>query len=274
MEKPKRNTADTIREHDKSKRVRDSADVVAIIRHRESKKENPLVNDPFAHLFASSHGEEMLESALKRWPFFSDYLLVRTKYFDDVLKIFCKKNSIEQVVILGAGNDMRALRLPFLKRKKIFEVDYPDRIIYKKKLLKKSLERFQENTVYVGSDIKTDKLITVLSSAGFRLNKKAVFIMEGLLYYLGSAGVDHLFEGLSHLPSPGNIFLLDHISQDMSQKSHDSEKRTTYPYPENPLDYLAQRGFKIIESVLLGNLTENYFGKRYSERWWAISCKM
>jgi methyltransferase (TIGR00027 family) len=274
VEKPKRNTADTIRGHDKSKRVRDSADVVAIIRHRESKKENPLVNDPFAYLFASSHGEAMLEAALKRWPFFSDYLLVRIKFFDDVLRDFCKKKGIEQVVILGAGNDMRALRLPFLKGKKIFEVDYPDRIIYKKNILKKSLGRFPENTVYVGSDIKKDKLITVLRSAGFRLNEKAVFIMEGLIYYLGSAGVDHLFQGLSHLQSPGNFYLLDHISQDMSQKSPDPGKSKPYPYPENPKNYLAQRGFKIIESVLLGNLTENYFGKPYRERWWAITCKM
>lgn len=274
MEKPKRNKSDAIRENDKSKRVRDSADVVAIIRHHESKKRKPLVNDPFAHLFASSHGEEMLGFALKRWPFFSDYLLVRIKYFDDMLGKFCEKNGIEQVVILGAGNDMRALRLPFLKAKRIFEVDFPDRIIYKKELLKKSLERFPENTVYVGSDITKDTLLKVLSSAGFRSEEKAVFIMEGLIYYLGSAGVDHLFEGLSHFPSPGNIFLFDHISKDLSQKSHDPKKRTPYPYPENPINYLVQKGFKIIESVLLGNLTENYFGKRYSERWWAITCTM
>jgi O-methyltransferase involved in polyketide biosynthesis len=114
----------------------------------------------------------------------------------------------------------------------------------------------------------------VLSSAGFRVHQKAVFILEGLLYYLGAEGVDHLFEGLSHFPSPGNIFLLDHISKDMSQKSHGREKRTRSPYPENPLDYLTHKGFTIVESILLGNLTETYFGKRYSERWWAISCTM
>ena len=270
----KHNTSDKIRERDKSKRVRESADVVAIIRHRESKKKKPLVNDPLAHLFASSHGEEMLESALKRWPFFSEYLLVRIKYIDDMLRKFCEQEDIQQVVILGAGNDMRAVRLPFLKKKKIYEVDYPDRIIYKKNILKKSLEKFPENTVYAGSDIKKDTLTTVLRSAGFILQEKAVFILEGLIYYLGPAGVDHLFEGLSNLPSLGNVFLLDHISQDMSQTSDDPVKRTTYPYPENPLDYLTHKGFQIVESVLLGNLTENYFGKRYRERWWAITCKM
>jgi methyltransferase (TIGR00027 family) len=270
----KLNTLNKVSEHDKSRQIRDTADVVAVSRYHEAKKKKPLVNDPFAHLFASSQGEEILESALKRWPFFSDYLVVRAKFFDDTLRNFCAKEDTKQIVILGAGNDMRAVRLPFLKRKKIFEVDYPDRITYKKDILKKASEKLPENTIYVGTDIKHDGLIKVLSSAGFMVNEKAVFIMEGLIYYLGSAGVDHLFEGLSQLPSLGSIFLLDHISQDMRQKSLDPEKRIKHPYPEDPLGYLTHKGFKIIESVLLGNLTEKYFGKHYQERWWAITCEI
>jgi methyltransferase (TIGR00027 family) len=216
----------------------------------------------------------MLRSALERWPFFSDYLIVRAKFIDDYLMSVCEKEAIKQVVILGAGNDMRAARLPFLMARKVFEVDYPDRITHKKNILIKALEKLPENTVYAGADIRKDNLTKILSSAGFMITKKAVFIMEGLIYYLDSAGVDHLFEELSHLPSLGTIFLLDHISQDMSQKSHDPEKRIKQPYPEDPLDYLIQKGFKIVECVLLGNLTEKYFGKSHSERWWAITCKI
>jgi methyltransferase (TIGR00027 family) len=274
VEKPERTTLHKLSEHDKSKQIRDTADVVAVIRYHEGKKEKPLVNDPFAHLFASSQGEEILESALKRWPFFSDYLVVRAKFFDDTLRNFCEKEDIKQIVMLGAGNDMRAVRLPFLKRKKIFEVDYPDRIAYKKDILKKALEKLPKNTIYVGANIKHDNLIKLLSSTGFMIHKKAVFIMEGLIYYLGSAGVDHLFENLSHLPTLGSIFLLDHISKDMSQKSRDPEKRIKHPYPEDPLRYLTHKGFKIIENVFLGNLTEKYCGKRYQERWWAITCEL
>lgn len=274
MAKPEREKLHTVSEDDKSRRIRDTADVVAVIRDQEGKKEKPLVNDPFAHLFISSQGEALLEAALKKWPFFSEYLLVRAKFFDDSLRYFCEKKNIKQIVILGAGNDMRAVRLSFLKRKNVFEVDYPDRITNKKNILKKSLENLPENTIYVGADIKKDDLIQILSGASFMINEKAVFILEGLIYYLGPAGVDHLFEELSHLPSSGAFFLLDHISPDMSQKSQDPDKRKKYPYPDDPLGYLTRKGFKIIESVLLGNLTEKYLGKQYQERWWAITCEM
>jgi len=57
----------------------------------------------------------------------------------------------------------------------------------------------------------------------------------------------------------------------MSQKSQDSEKSTKLPYPEDPINYLNNKGFKTIESALLGNLTVKHFGKSYKERWWVIA---
>ena len=92
MEKPKRSTSNKNSKHDKSRQVRDTADVVAVVRYHESKKKKPLVNDPFAYLFASPQGEAILESALKRWPFFAEYLVVRAKFFDDALKNYCSKD--------------------------------------------------------------------------------------------------------------------------------------------------------------------------------------
>ena len=271
MEKPKRSTANKNSEQDKSKQIRHSADVVAVIRYKEGKKESPLICDPYAHLFVSPPGEEMLKAALKRWPFFSDYLIVRAKFIDDHLRDFCKKEAVKQIVILGAGNDMRAARLNFLKRRKVFEVDFPDQITNKKQIIKKDLGTLPGNVIYVGTNLKETSLSNTLSQAGFNREEKSAFILEGLIYYLTPEDVDHLFEELSHISPPGNLFLLDHISQDMSQKSPDSEKSTKLPYPEDPVSYLNNKGFKIIESALLGNLTANHFGKSYKERWWVIA---
>lgn len=211
VEKSKRSTSNKNSEHDKSSQIRDTADVIAVIRYHESKKGKPLVNDPFAHLFTSSQGEEILESALKRWPFFLEYLVVRTKFFDDHLKNFCEKEGVKQIVILGSGSDMRAVRLPFMKRKKIFEVDFPDQIINKKDILKKSLVNLPKNVSYLGINLKESSLIKVLNNSGFLIKDKAAFILEGLIYYLTPEGVDHLFEELSYLPPSGTFFLLDQI---------------------------------------------------------------
>ncbi len=271
MGKPKRSTSNKNSEQDKSRQIRHTADVVAVIRHKERGKESPLIYDPYAHLFVSPQGEEMLKTALKSWPFFSDYLIVRAKFIDDHLRDFCKKEAVKQIVILGAGNDMRAARLNFLKGRKVFEVDFPDQITNKKQILKKELGTLPENVICVGANLKETSLSNTLSQAGFNREEKSAFILEGLIYYLTPEDVDHLFEELFNISPPGNFFLLDHISQDMSQKSPDSEKSTKLPYPEDPISYLNNKGFKIIESALLGNLTAIHFGKSYKERWWVIA---
>ncbi len=258
-------------EQDTNKQIRHTADVVAVIRYKEGEKESPLIYDPFARLFVSPQGEEMLKTALKSWPFFSDYLIVRAKFIDDHLRDFCKKEAVKQIVILGAGNDMRAARLDFLKGRKVFEVDFPDQITNKKQILKKELGTLPENVICVGANLKETSLSNTLSQAGFNREEKSAFILEGLIYYLTPEDVDHLFEELFNISPPGNFFLLDHISQDMSQKSPASEKSTKLPYPEDPIRYLNNKGFKIIESALLGNLTAIHFGKSYKERWWVIA---
>ena len=271
MEKPKRSPSNKKSKRDKSKQIRHSADVVAVIRHKEGKKERPLICDPYAHLFVSPPGEEMLEAALKRWPFFSDYLIVRAKFIDDHLRSFCVKEAIKQVVILGAGNDMRAARLDFLKGRKVFEVDFPDQIRNKQQTLKKELGALPENAIYVGTTLKGTSFSNTLSQAGFNREENSAFVLEGLIYYLSPEDVDHLFDELLNISLPGDLFLLDHISRDLSQKSPDPVKSTKLPYPENPLSYLNNKGFKILESAFLGNLTANHSGKSYKERWWVIA---
>ncbi|MBW2553775.1 MAG: class I SAM-dependent methyltransferase [Deltaproteobacteria bacterium] len=271
MVKPKLSTSNKNSEQDTNKQIRHTADVVAVIRYKEGEKESPLIYDPFARLFVSPQGEEMLKTAIKSWPFFSDYLIVRAKFIDDHLRDFCKKEAVKQIVILGAGNDMRAARLNFLKGRKVFEVDFPDQITNKKQILKKELGTLPENVICVGANLKETSLSNTLSQAGFNREEKSAFILEGLIYYLTPEDVDHLFEELFNISPPGNFFLLDHISQDMSQKSPASEKSTKLPYPEDPIRYLNNKGFKIIESALLGNLTAIHFGKSYKERWWVIA---
>ena len=94
MGKPKPGTSNKNSEQDTSKQIRHTADVVAVIRYKEGQKESPLIYDPFARLFVSPQGEEMLKTALKSWPFFSDYLIVRAKFIDDHLKDFCKNEAV------------------------------------------------------------------------------------------------------------------------------------------------------------------------------------
>ena len=49
----------------------------------------------------------------------------RTRFIDDVL-VQALHDGVQQVVILGAGFDCRAYRLPGMDRVRVIEVDHPD----------------------------------------------------------------------------------------------------------------------------------------------------
>jgi methyltransferase (TIGR00027 family) len=255
----------------RGQQIRYSADIVSAIRFHETQRSDPLINGPFAHLFFASEAEEKLQEILQRWPFFAEYIMVRDKFFDNHLTVFCQEEGVRQVVLLGAGNDMRASRLPFLKEVRVFEVDLPDQMALKKSVLQKAGSRLPEQVAYVGASVIEPGFMQLLMQAGFNPAERSAFIIEGLIYYLRPAGVDHLFEELSSLPSLGNLFLIDHISVDFSQKALDPERRGKPFYPVDLSDYLSERGFSIRESALLGNLTEKYYGKSHKEKWWVVA---
>src|ERR1700689_1981730 len=62
------------------------------------------------------------------------YMQVRTRVIDDALRAFAAGGG-DQVVVLGAGYDCRALRLPELAHAAVFEVDHPATQGHKREVL-------------------------------------------------------------------------------------------------------------------------------------------
>ena len=242
-------------------RIKRTADVVSQVRYLEGKKETPLFRDPFAHLFVSAEAEQMLMQGLTRWPFFADYLSAREKFFDEQLKAVFKEEFLTQLVVLGSGNDMRAERLPFLKDKKTFEVDLPDKMAAKTALLKKTFGKLPGQVAYVKADVSQPGFMNSLKQKGFDQKRKTAFLLQGLIYYLKPEGVDNLFNELTNVFKPGDSLLLDHTTEDMSQ---------TKPYPNDLVQYLSEKEFLVTHQTSLGDLTAQYFGKGYPEKWWIV----
>jgi methyltransferase (TIGR00027 family) len=53
-----------------------------------------------------------------------EFIIALERYIDDFLKA-CLKEGLDQVVILGAGFDTRAYRIPGIEKTHVFEVDHP-----------------------------------------------------------------------------------------------------------------------------------------------------
>src|SRR6056297_2935657 len=118
----------------------------------------------------------------KKMPGVIGNLLYRTKYIDDILKENLEE--MEQLLILGAGFDTRALRIEGVEKLEVFEVDHPETLSKKKKGLKKLYQEIPEYLNLVEIDFEKRELNEVLQENNFDKNKKTLVIWEGVTQYL------------------------------------------------------------------------------------------
>lgn len=179
--------------------------LVAAIRARESRREDPLFVDPFADTLAGETGREFLEAALQASGEQSTVqIVVRTRFWDEAL--LRATRTVGQVVIVAAGMDARAHRLDWPGAVTVYELDQPAVIEVKDRLLCEDTPRARR--VAVGVDL-ADDWPPALTSAGFDPGEPAVWLMEGLLQYLDEAEVRALFARVDAMSAPGSVLLYE-----------------------------------------------------------------
>ena len=115
--------------------------------------------------------------------------VARTKVLDDAISD-AMAGGAEQLVILGAGYDCRAYRLPGAARLRVFEVDHPDTQAVKRRGITQALGGLPAHVRFVEVDFDHDDLAAALAVAGF-VDDVATFVLwEGVASYLGAAAVD------------------------------------------------------------------------------------
>lgn len=94
-----------------------------------------------------------------------------------------------QLVILGAGLDGRAWRMPELRDATVFEVDHPDTQREKRARID-SLTRAAGDVRFVPVDFARDSLDATLSAAGHDPARPTTWIWEGVIMYLTQDAID------------------------------------------------------------------------------------
>src|SRR5580704_2024908 len=98
--------------------------MVCAYRARASKWGKPIIIDPWAEAIAGAEGEAIARALDAKFPAMEQWLALRVAYLDRLVQLAIDELSIRQVVILGAGYDTRAARLPRAGTT-YFEVDHP-----------------------------------------------------------------------------------------------------------------------------------------------------
>jgi methyltransferase (TIGR00027 family) len=151
------------------------------------------------------------------------HALARTRMIDNALQQSVREGA-SQVVILGAGYDSRAYRFaPLLRSTKVFEVDFPPTQEYKKLRVREVLGQAPKNVVFVPIDFGKDDLEAVLRAAGYRPERKTVFIWEGVTYYIPESAVDATLRFVAGHSGVGSIVVFDYEYERAVSGKHDDQ---------------------------------------------------
>jgi methyltransferase (TIGR00027 family) len=188
-----------------------TATMIAAARAVATRQPHAIINDPWAAPLVHAVGIESLSrmvqlgtppadaglgSDLQLQPMI-DSLAVRTRFFDEFFTS-ATNSGIRQVVILAAGLDSRAYRLPWPRGTVIYEVDLPDVLSFKAGVFSRLGVAPLTTHRPVACDLRDD-WATALSETGFDLLWPTAWSAEGLLMYLPPDAQDKLFDTITTL---------------------------------------------------------------------------
>ena len=194
----------------------------------------------------------------RRWGGPLGAAVCRTRYIDDVLRA-ALRDGVAQVVILGAGFDSRAWRIPGIGRARVFEVDHPATQATKQAAMRGSIGP----VTFVPVDFARDRLGDAMAARGFRTDAHTFFLWEGVTNYLTAEAVDATLRFVASAGSAGSLVLFTYIHRGMLDGSLAFEggragsatvRRIGEPYtfgldPAEVPAYLAARRLRLVEDV-------------------------
>jgi methyltransferase (TIGR00027 family) len=159
---------------------------------------------------------EVLER-FDRAPFFRESIRVRTRFIDDAVRESVGAG-MRQLLILGAGFDCRALRLPELAARHVavFEVDFEEQLQTKREILARAAVTLPRTLHAVSCDFMapefTETLSRDLKAAGFDATAFACMIWEGVIGYLDDASIDATLRWLARGRAAGSRLLYNYAT--------------------------------------------------------------
>jgi methyltransferase (TIGR00027 family) len=191
-----------------------------------------------------------------RWPGVRPTVLARTCLIDAIIAEVLP--ATPQFVILGAGLDSRAWRLPGLDGIAVFEVDHPDTQRAKRDLMRRrGLDA--PHVRFIPTDFNLARLDVAMTEAGFDPRLPTLFLWEGTTNYLSADAVDATLRWCA-LAGAGSHLVFTYINEDVlrdpgryvgADRVFSTLRRVDEPMtfglaPSSLAGYLAERGLLLV----------------------------
>jgi methyltransferase (TIGR00027 family) len=194
------------------------------------------------------------------------FIALRERYIDDCLAS-ALAGGLDQVVILGAGFDTRAYRVPGIERARVFEVDHPATQKIKVAKLKKLVDPLPAHVRMVGVDFETHLLDERLTASGYDERGKTFFIWQGVTYFLTAGSVDRTLAFIAHHSGTGSSLIFDYFYNEklrteakaLARAAKMSGEPYVFGIEEGQVgSFLASRGFRDVKDASLEDLKRRY----------------
>ena len=195
---------------------------MAAARARESERADRLFDDPLAAALAGPEGFAQLE---RTEPIAATgergllgpglYVAVRTRFFDDFLLDACQNGGVRQVVLLAAGMDVRAFRLPWPSGTRLWELDRPEVLAAKDDVLGRTGAVPACERSAIGVDLEGSSWPEALLENGYEAGELSVWLAEGLFFYMSEPAVHALLGAVGALAVSGSRLGVDLVSEDL-----------------------------------------------------------
>jgi methyltransferase (TIGR00027 family) len=227
--------------------ISDTAHWVAYHRATESDRPDAIFRDPYARRLAGERGELVGRKLHQNaWA-----IAIRTYLFDDMLRGLLLREAIGMVVNLAAGLDSRPYRLELSPSLRWIEVDLPEIIDEKQKILSAETAHCQLEVIpqHLADQAQRRTLFAQLNQ---RAEQIAV-ISEGLLIYLDEEKVTALAADL-HAQAHFTYWLVEVVSPRVlawiNRKWHRLFQAANAPMrfaPVNWRSFYNDRGWEVVE---------------------------
>jgi methyltransferase (TIGR00027 family) len=210
--------------------------LTALMRAAHTRRDpQPMIDDPW--------GDRLVPAAVRRGLAASDELLdewlmhsrayanviMRTRYAEDALKTAVSRG-VRQYVLIGAGFDSFALRLPeFSTNLQIFELDFPATQQLKIERIAACGMRLPDALHFIAADLSEESVAAALARSSFKTDQLTFFSWLGVTMYLTREANLATFKSIASCGPPGSevvfTYLDERVFQAQSQSFRDLQQR-------------------------------------------------
>ena len=251
--------------------------MVCAYRARASQWPTPLFVDPWAETLAGADGHEIAKRLDERFAPMELWLALRVAYLDRLVGLAVDRMSIRQIVILGAGYDTRAARLP-RAGVRFFEVDHPATQASKQERLSRVAGYPVDAATYVTCNFEREDPIERLRANGFSTAEPALVLWEGVVPYLTEGAVRTTAARLATGLDPRSLVAFDFVGKKLATgrdlKPDDARTAAYVGELGEPIQYgsddmlplLYECGFRWVRSLDFNELALELLGDYVRDR--------